>query len=224
MDLRKKAEFYKIDPKWASLDPLPVISTPTYGEMIAPALVQKFKINSPKDAKQLAEAKEIAYKEGFYNGTMLIGEFKGVPVQEAKAKVRESMIKKGGALAYAEPEGNVVSRSGDECVVALMDQWYLDYGEPSWRAVAEKYVAIFTFMFALLICIARLVAKMETYNAETRNGFEGVLAWLNKWACARTYGLGSKIPWDPQFLVESLSDSTIYMAYYTVAHYLHGKL
>lgn len=62
---------------------------------------------------------------------------------------------------------------------------------------------------------------METHNVETRNGFEGVLAWLNKWACARTYGLGSKLPWDHHFLVESLSDSTIYMAYYTIAHYLH---
>ena len=64
---------------------------------------------------------------------------------------------------------------------------------------------------------------METYNVETRNAFEGVLAWLNKWACARTYGLGSKIPWDHTFLVESLSDSTIYMAYYTVAQLLHGN-
>ena len=58
---------------------------------------------------------------------------------------------------------------------------------------------------------------------ETRNAFEGVLAWLNKWACARTYGLGSKIPWDPTFLVESLSDSTIYMSYYTVAHLLQSE-
>ena len=74
-----------------------------------------------------------------------------------------------------------------------------------------------------LIVELRLVAKMETYNSETRNAFEGVLAWLNKWACARTYGLGSKIPWDPTFLVESLSDSTIYMAYYTIAHHLHSQ-
>ena len=65
---------------------------------------------------------------------------------------------------------------------------------------------------------------METYTVETRNAFEGVLAWLNKWACARTYGLGSKIPWDPTFLVESLSDSTIYMSYYTVAHLLQSEL
>ena len=63
---------------------------------------------------------------------------------------------------------------------------------------------------------------MNTYFVETRNGFESTLAWLNQWACARTYGLGSVLPWDPQFLVESLSDSTIYMCYYTVAHLLHG--
>lgn len=39
----------------------------------------------------------------------------------------------------------------------------------------------------------------------------------------RTYGLGTKLPWDEQWLIESLSDSTIYMAYYTVAHLLQGN-
>lgn len=138
IDLRKKAEHYNIDPSWVAIDPVPVISTPTYGDMTAPALIEKLKINSPKDAKQLAEAKEIAYKEGFYSGTMLVGEWKGQSVQVAKNKVRDAMISKNLAIEYAEPEGLVISRSSDECVVALMDQWYLDYGEPSWRAQAEK--------------------------------------------------------------------------------------
>ena len=146
MDLRKKADFYKIDPAWVSLEPVPVLSTPTYGDMTAAALVKKLKIQSQKDIKQLAEAKEIAYKEGFYNGTMVVGEFKGLPVQEAKGKVRESMIEKGLAFAYAEPEGMVVSRSSDECVVALMDQWYLDYGEPKWREQAEKYALLHSLL------------------------------------------------------------------------------
>jgi leucyl-tRNA synthetase len=70
--------------------------------------------------------------------------------------------------------------------------------------------------------MSRLVAKMGTYVTETRNGFEATLAWLNQWACARTFGLGTRLPWDQQFIVESLSDSTIYMAYYTFAHYLQG--
>lgn len=139
-DLRKKPEFYKIDPLWSAIDPVPVISTPTYGEMTAPAIVKQLKIQSQKDTKQLAEAKEIVYKEGFYNGTMLVGEFKGMSVQDAKPRVREAMIKEGQAFAYAEPEGLVISRSGDECVVALMDQWYLDYGEAEWRKQTEGYV------------------------------------------------------------------------------------
>ena len=137
-DLRKKPEFYGIDPPWVAVDVVPVISTPNHGDMIAASLVKQLKIQSQKDVKQLAEAKEIAYKEGFYNGTMVIGDFKGESVQEAKPKVRQSMIDKGVAFAYAEPEGLVVSRSGDECIVALMDQWYLDYGEAEWRKITER--------------------------------------------------------------------------------------
>ncbi|KAG5633665.1 hypothetical protein DXG03_006826, partial [Asterophora parasitica] len=95
-----------IDPSWAAIDPIPVISTPSYGDLIAPALLTELKIQSQKDTKQLAEAKEIAYKEGFYNGTMLVGEFKGQSVQDAKAKVRERMLEAGLAFAYAEPRAS----------------------------------------------------------------------------------------------------------------------
>jgi leucyl-tRNA synthetase len=142
MDLRKKAEYYKIDPSWVAIDPVPILSTPTYGDLTAPALVKQLKIQSQKDTQRLAEAKEIAYKEGFYQGTMLVGEFKGLPVPEAKPKVRDQLIESGLAVAYAEPDKLIKSRSGDECVVALMDQWYLDYGEENWKTQAFRCVSI----------------------------------------------------------------------------------
>jgi len=62
----------------------------------------------------------------------------------------------------------------------------------------------------------------SSYSADVRHLFELTLDWLHEHACSRSYGLGTKIPWDEQYLVESLSDSTIYMAYYTVAHLLQG--
>ncbi|BEI94138.1 uncharacterized protein CcaverHIS019_0605970 [Cutaneotrichosporon cavernicola] len=204
MDLRKKPEMYKIDPKWASVDPISVLSTPKYGDMAAEKLCTELKIQSQRDVKQLAEAKELAYKEGFYSGVMTVGDFKGESVQDAKPKVRQQLLDAGLGVPYAEPESEVISRSADVCVVALVDQWYLDYGEEEWKKVAED-----------------LLAKMNTFVPETRHNFQAVLNWLNKWACARSYGLGSKLPWDQQFLVESLSDSTIYMSYYTVANLLH---
>ncbi|GAA6022783.1 hypothetical protein JCM10207_000415 [Rhodosporidiobolus poonsookiae] len=205
MDLRKKPEHYNIDPAWVQAEPIPVLTTPTYGDQTAPAIVEKLKINSPKDVKQLAEAKELAYKEGFYGGTMIVEKWKGQRVEDVKNKIRDELIADDLAFVYSEPENAVMSRSGDECVVALCDQWYLDYGEAGWLKKAEL-----------------LLSRMNTYQSETRNGFEKTLGWLRQWACARSYGLGSKLPWDPQFLVESLSDSTIYMSYYTIAHLLHG--
>ncbi|KAJ2505074.1 cytosolic leucyl tRNA synthetase [Coemansia sp. RSA 2052] len=207
-DLKKKPEYYGIDAKWVEgFNPIPVLSTEAYGEMSAPTLCDKLKINSQKDRIQLAEAKDAAYKEGFYSGTMSIGDFKGLPVAVAKEMVRTQLIECGDAVDYAEPEGLVMSRSGDECVVALCDQWYIDYGEEAWKAKTKE-------------CLA----QMNTYSDDTRTQFEAKLDWLNKWACVRSYGLGSKVPWDEDFLIESLSDSTIYMSYYTVAHLLHRSL
>lgn len=208
MDLIKKADYYGIKKEWADLEIIPLIETPTYGNLTAPALVKQLKIQSPKDTTLLAKAKELAYTEGFYKGKLLVGDFKGEAVQTAKEKVRRQLIDSGDAFAYAEPMGRVISRSGDECVVAYLGQWFLNYGEndPQWQKDTLDYVQ----------------NKLNTYAVETRNGFEANLTWLNRWACARTYGLGSRLPWDPQFLVESLSDSTIYMTYYTIAHLLHS--
>ena len=205
MELRKKAEFYGIDPTWVAHDIVPIVSTPDYGTNMAEAVCAKFKVQSPKDRAALDQAKEVSYKQGFYNGTMIVGPYAGRPVPEAKPLMQKDLIDSGNAFVYAEPEGRIVSRSGDECVIALFDQWYLDYGEEAWRKQAEL-----------------LLSRMNTYQPETRNSFEGVLSWLHQWACARTYGLGWRLPWDPKYLVESLSDSTIYMAYYTVAYRLQG--
>lgn len=112
-ELTKKAEYYGIKKEWVDLEIVPIIQTPT-SDLLAPYLVKKLKISSPKDAKQLQEAKELAYKEGFYQGVMLVGEFKGEKVEAAKPKVREQLIKARDAFAYSEPENKVVSRSGDE--------------------------------------------------------------------------------------------------------------
>ena len=50
--------------------------------------------------------------------------------------------------------------------------------------------------------------------------YREVVYGIGQWACSRSFGLGSRLPWDHNWLIESLSDSTIYMAYYTIAHYI----
>ncbi|THW05095.1 leucyl-tRNA synthetase [Aureobasidium pullulans] len=207
LDLVKKADYYGIKKEWADLEILPIIETPTYGSLTAKKLVEDMKIASPKDTKPLAEAKDLAYKEGFYKGTMCYGEHKGKSVEQAKPLVRQALIDAGDAFNYAEPDGEVMSRSGDSCVAAHLDQWYLAYGkqeDPEWQEEVLRHVN----------------GELNTFSGEAKNAFEQSLDWLGQWACARSYGLGSKLPWDKQFLVESLSDSTVYMSFYTVYNLL----
>ncbi|CAN8294610.1 unnamed protein product [Cochlearia groenlandica] len=195
---------YGVKDEWVPSEIVPIINIPEFGDKAAEKVCLDLKIKSQNDKDKLVEVKRLTYLKGFTEGTMLIGEFVGRKVQEIKPIIKTKLIESGEAIIYSEPEKQVMSRSGDQCVVALTDQWYITYGESEWRKMAEE-------------CLS----KMNLYSEETRHGFEHTLSWLNQWACSRSFGLGTRIPWDEQFLVESLSDSSLYMAYYTVAHIFH---
>ncbi|XP_020092205.1 leucine--tRNA ligase, cytoplasmic-like isoform X2 [Ananas comosus] len=199
-------EKYGVKDEWVlPYEVVPIINIPEFGDKSAEKVCIDLKIKSQNDKEKLAEAKRLTYLKGFTDGSMLVGEFQGRKVQEAKPLIKNKLLEAGMAVLYSEPEKKVMSRSGDECVVALTDQWYITYGEVEWKEKAME-------------CLE----KMNTFSTETRNGFEHTLSWLNQWACSRSFGLGTRIPWDEQFLVESLSDSTLYMAYYTIAHVLQN--
>ena len=206
-DLKNKEPFrqkYGItDDMVLPFEPKEIIEVPGFGKLCAVAACDQLKIQSQNDRDKLAEAKELVYLKGFYEGVMLVGEFKGKTVQDVKPLLKDRLIQAKEAVLYMEPEKKIVSRSGDECVVALCDQWYLKYGEPQWKENTE-----------------RCLKNLNCYHEEVKKNFISTLNWLKEHACSRTYGLGSKLPWDEQWLIESLSDSTIYMAYYTIAHLL----
>ncbi|RAL38063.1 hypothetical protein DM860_000757 [Cuscuta australis] len=206
-DLKSKPalrEKYGVKDEWVlPFDIIPIIDIPELGDRAAEKVCIDLKIKSQNEKEKLVEAKKLTYLKGFTDGIMTVGEFAGRKVNEVKPLLKTKLIEEGLAIMYSEPEKKVVSRSDDECVVALTDQWYITYGEPEWKNLAEE-------------CLS----GMSLYSDENRHGFEHTFGWLNQWACSRSFGLGTRIPWDEEFLVESLSDSTIYMAYYTISHIL----
>ncbi|MDD1706132.1 MAG: class I tRNA ligase family protein, partial [Methanoregulaceae archaeon] len=99
---------------------------------------------------------------------------------------------------------SVVCRCGGQVLVKILhDQWFLQYSDPSWKGQ-----------------VVSLLEQMSLVPPEVRAEFERTVDWLKDWACTRKVGLGTRLPWDPAWLIEPLSDSTVYMAYYTIAHHL----
>jgi leucyl-tRNA synthetase len=94
-------------------DPIPIIEIPGLGNLAAQKCYDDLNIQSHKDADKLKQAKEMCYLEGFYKGIMMVGPCAGKRVEEAKPIIKEMMINEGMAVLYHEPEGEVVSRSGD---------------------------------------------------------------------------------------------------------------
>ncbi|KAG8008559.1 Leucine--tRNA ligase, partial [Nibea albiflora] len=141
-DIKKKQalrEKYGIEDKMVlPFEPVPIIEIPGYGNLSAPLVCDELKIQSQNDKEKLAEAKEKVYLKGFYEGIMLVDGYKGQKVQDVKKPIQKMMVERGEAMIYMEPEKQVMSRSADECVVALCDQWYLDYGDAEWKQQANE--------------------------------------------------------------------------------------
>eukprot|EP00928_Gymnodinium_smaydae_P070755 TRINITY_DN54527_c0_g1_i1.p1 TRINITY_DN54527_c0_g1~~TRINITY_DN54527_c0_g1_i1.p1 ORF type:complete len:1295 (+),score=401.68 TRINITY_DN54527_c0_g1_i1:2-3886(+) len=211
MDLMKpgKRDFHKIKAEWVEpFKLIPILKVEIDGEMremSAQYMCEKLGVQSQNDKEKLQEAHDTCYKLGFDKGVMTTGPCTGQPVKKAKFEFRKIMIDAGEAFIYHEPEKKVVGRSGDECVVAGVDQWYLKYGEADWKKQVEEHLNS---------------DKFNCYADRTQDAFNDAVSWLKEWACSRSFGLGTRVPWDEKFLIESLSDSTIYMAYYTIAHIL----
>jgi len=186
------------------IEVIPIIDSKGWGECPAVEICEKMGIRDQHDREKLTKAKKEIYKSGFYTGVMNdnCGEYAGMTVEEAKEKVKEMMIECGQAGIMFEPSGKITCRCLTECTVKIVrDQYFLAYGDQKWKDLVHEALDNMTF-----------------YPELIRKQFEYVADWLNNWACTRKVGLGTKLPWDENWMIESLSDSTIYMAFYTIAH------
>jgi leucyl-tRNA synthetase len=190
----------------APVKPISLIEVPGYSEIPASDVVKKMSIRDQSDPK-LEDATKEVYRHEFHNGKMKrnTGKYFGLSVAEAKDRVKQDLLSEGkAATMYELLNRPVFCRCGTECIVKIFeDQWFIDYGEPEWKALAHKNLD-----------------RMEILPEELRTEFNYVIDWLHEKACARKSGMGTKLPWDPEWIIESLSDSTIYMAYYTIVRHI----
>ncbi|MEM4663217.1 MAG: leucine--tRNA ligase [Candidatus Diapherotrites archaeon] len=187
-----------------NIKPIPIIRLEQYGDMAAVEICNKLGIKNQKDEEKLEEAKKIVYKLGFHKGIMNenCGQYAEMPVSQAKELVKKELMEKGQAEIFYELEGRVVCRCGTACVVRVLeDQWFVKYSDKKWKSDSKK-----------------TLSKMKIVPELFRINYEKVFDWLDDKPCTRSKGLGTPFPFQKDLVLEPLADSTIYMAYFTIAH------
>ena len=208
-DLKNNSELiakYNLEGIIENVNPIPVCTLKGYGEIPAADIIERLGITDQNDEK-LHEATNELYKAQHSKGKIIdsIPDFGGMKVRFAREELKEKLIADNMAtIMYDFAERPVVCRCGNNCVVKIMDdQWFMKYGNEEWT---EKTLEV--------------LDGETVIPKEIKNNFEYYLNWLDDWACSRKVGLGTRLPWDNQWLIEPLTDSTIYMSYYTIAKYL----
>jgi leucyl-tRNA synthetase len=196
---------YQIKEEVEKIKPISIVKLKGFGEFPAEEIITNFQVENQDDPK-LADATNELYKLEHAKGVMYnIPDYSGLKVPLARDEIIKKLLETGkGDVMYDFAQRPVVCRCGTECVVRILeDQWFLKYSDENWKKLAMD-------------CLD----SMQMVPEEVRSNFQYYLDWLHDWACTRRIGLGTRLPWDKQWIIEPLSDSTIYMAYYAIAKYM----
>ena len=182
---------------------IPLIKIEGYGKYPAKEIVEKMGIKNQYDEK-LEDATNKIYKDEFHKGILNenCGNYSNIKVKDIKDKLTKDFIDLGIAeILYEFSTNEVVCRCGEKCIVkTVKGQWFITYSDEEWKKLAHECVDMMNFI-----------------PESVRTDFHNKIDWMKDKACARRKGLGTRLPFDKEWMIESLSDSTIYMAYYTIA-------
>ncbi|RLE78928.1 MAG: leucine--tRNA ligase, partial [Thermoprotei archaeon] len=204
-DLKEKPQLlekYGLSPDIVKgVEPVSIIRLEEYGDYPAVKIVEEMGIKSQNDFEKLEEATKEIYTKEFHKGVLkdVFGKWAGRIVGEVKQEIIEDLVSKRVALRHYTLPSMVICRCGSKTHVKIVkDQWFIKYSDPQWKKLAHE-------------CIDTMVFLPE----DIREYFHSQVNWYGDWACTHKGELGTPLPWDPEWVLESLSDSTIYMAYYT---------
>jgi len=167
-------------------------------KMSVESLVKKYGLEH--NESKLKEATQELYKDEFYNGVLInSGPYSGMNVAAGREAIKNDLISKNMAVIFYETTRKAVTRSGSRVIVAVLkDQWFIDYS-PEWLKNKAHEV----------------INSMRFYPELYRKLMMDAIDWLKERPCARKRGIGTHLPFDENWVIESLSDSTIYMLAYT---------
>ncbi len=196
-----------------ALKPISLIST-SKSDSDDPAgdICQDMDIKSQHDMEKLEEATNIIYKNEYHSGLLKsnTGEYAGLRVSAVKDTLQQEFLDLGIADTMYEFSEAVVCRCGEPVIIKMIpDQWFIKYSDHDLTERSKAHAK-----------------KMNITPKEYYNELPGVLDWFSDRACIRQGSwLGTEFPLKEDWIIEPISDSTLYPAYYIISKYINeGKI
>ena len=206
-DLKKAEETLKefsISPREVrEIEPKQIINTEGYADIPAKEACQEHGIETQDDEEALEKATDELYEKEFHTGKLngACGDYASENVNSVKDLLIQNFEEKGAFDSMYDFSEEVVCRCGGKVIVSMQESWFLEYGDKGWKDKVHSHLD-----------------DMQIIPEEKREDYEHTIDWLESWPAIRNFGLGTRLPFDDDFVVEPLSDSTIYMAFYTIRH------
>ncbi|HEC82242.1 MAG TPA: leucine--tRNA ligase, partial [Thermoplasmatales archaeon] len=153
----------------------------------------------------------LLYKKEFHTGVLndLCKEYAGLKISEIKDTVKNHLIEINEATVMREFSEEVICRCGEKVVIKkIPDQWFIKYSDPELTETSKEHVA-----------------TMNIVPEEYKEELPKILDWFDDRACIRKGSwLGTEFPFKKGWIIEPISDSTLYPIYYIVSKYVNEGL
>ncbi len=190
------------------IEAITIIDVKGFGTNPAKEACDSLGVKNQTETEKLDIATEEVYKKEFHTGYLneKCGEYAGIKISDIKDAVKNDLISKNQAFVMREFSEEVICRCGGKVIIKqIPDQWFIKYSD---KELTER---------------SKDQAKtMNIYPKEYKNEMPGVLDWFDDRACIRRGSwLGTEFPFKKDWIIEPISDSTLYPAYYIIAKYVN---
>jgi len=205
-DLKKsKMEINKVA---QNIHPISIINSPL-GKLSAQEACAKYDIKTQYDVDKLKLATEEVYKVEFHKGTIIVEEFADKIVSDAKKEITDVLVERGifSSLRIYEFSKEVICRCGSKVSIRMIpNQWFVRYSDEELKEKAKNHSKSMTF-----------------YPDQYKTSFTGIIDWYDNRACARQgKWLGTPLPQEKDWIIEPISDSTLYPIFYIIAKFVNN--
>lgn len=193
-----------------AIEAIKIIDVKGFGNNPAKEACDQLGIKSQTETEKLNEATDLVYKKEFHTGILneKCGQYAGIKISEIKDTVKNDLIKKNLASTMKEFSESVICRCKEKVMIKqIPDQWFIKYSDLQLTQESKDYTA-----------------SMNIYPQEYKDELPKILDWFgDRAAIRRGSWLGTEFPYKKGWIIEPISDSTLYPAYYVLSCYVNQK-